>query len=71
MLIPTLVQASSETDARDAAAQAFYKQTGIESNVNNFIQNKLIPEKHKELLGNIAVVIKTAATQKIEVKWSF
>lgn len=61
----------NEEDAKKAILSAFYKQSGIEDNVNRFIENKIIPPEHKEMLGRVSIIVKTVVTQKVEATWSF
>lgn len=60
-----------EEDAKKAVLEAYYKQSGIEDNVNRFIEEKVIPPKHKEMLGRITIIVKTVVTQKVEATWTF
>lgn len=60
----------AESDAVKAIVTATYKQTGIEDNVNKYI-NDHVPKKYKDFTGNIVVVVKTAVSQKVEYNWTF
>lgn len=61
----------AEKDAIQAIATATYKQTGTEENINRFIEEKIIPREHKELLGRITLIVNTLITQRVETTWSF
>lgn len=69
--VATAGDKGNEEDAKRAILEAFYKQSGIESNVNRFIEEKVIPPQHKEMLGRVAIVLRTVVTQKVEATWSF
>ena len=60
----------AEEDAKKAMLEATYKQTGVENNINKYIENR-IPKKQKEIAGRISIVVSTIITQKASYKWTF
>ena len=72
-LIIFLCQASNYDEAGHKAAEAAYKQTGLEENVNKFIdkQKDKMPNEFKTIGGILYPVIKTITTQRVEVKYEF
>lgn len=64
----------AEEEAIKSIVTATYKQSGIESNMNNYISDleyKYIPPEHKELIGRVTIIVNTLVTQRLSVSWSF
>lgn len=62
--------AEAEQDAARAISEAFYKQSGIESNVSNMVKDA-IPKKYEATITNVTTLINTAVTKRISVTWTF
>lgn len=62
--------ADAEVDAKRAALEALYKQTGIEKNITEYAE-KQIPDKYKPIVGKIVTIGRVIITQKVEYKWNF
>lgn len=60
----------NEADAYRAAAEAAYKQTGMETEVQH-IQNRLLPKKVQEVGGWVLTVGKIAQEKKVVWTWTF
>lgn len=62
--------AEAEVDAKRAAAEALYKQTGVEKSLTEYAE-KRIPDKYKPIIGKVTTVVRVIVSQKVEYKWSF
>lgn len=73
--IPSLSFANSEQEeASRAIILAMYKQSGMESNVNDFIkyqQEKYVPKEYKPVVDRFTLVVHTIFTQRISAEWTF
>lgn len=70
---PLSAQASPDQAALSAASQAFYKSSGIETMVNDYVQRQLkhVPENVKIVVGNTALVVKCVSEKRITYQWTF
>jgi len=60
----------AEKDAIRSAAEACYKQTGIEKNLTEYAQRQ-IPNKYKPILSRATMFTRVLVSQKLEMKWTF
>jgi len=60
----------SEETAIKTVLEITYKETGIEDNINNYIQS-LIKDEYKKYLETILPIADTIHKQKIEISWEF
>ena len=64
---------SNEHDAYHSTALASYKASGLESDVDRFVQKELknVPKNIQTIASNIFLVGKTIQERKITYEWSF
>jgi hypothetical protein len=65
-----VTNAEAEQDAIRNAAEALYKQTGIEKNITEYTE-KRIPNEYKPMISKVTIFTRALVTKKVEFKWSF
>lgn len=61
---------AEENEALRTAARAFYKQSGTERDVNDFVKRE-VPKGLQTVVGNAAWITKIVNERKIVYTWSF
>lgn len=61
---------AQEQEALRYSSEAFYKQSGLQDMINNYV-NKKVPKELQNVAGNVFLVSKMVQEQKITVSWSF
>lgn len=60
----------AEIDAKKAAVEAAYRQSGIEDQVNRLVENR-VPSEYKPLIAKTTMIARVLLEQKVELKWSY
>lgn len=70
---PATGAAGDEGEAYRSAALASYKQSGLETMVDSYVQRQLkhVPQTVQDVAANTFLVAKTIQERKITYKWSF
>lgn len=73
MTAPMTSNAGNEQDAYHAAAEASYKESGLEDMVNHYVEKQLkhVPEVVKTTVGDVFLVGKTIQERRLSYTWSF
>jgi ribosomal protein S3AE len=60
----------AEEEALRKGFEAAYKQSGVEENINKFVERE-VPKKYKEFAGQIAPIAKIFVNKEVGYKWEF
>lgn len=60
----------AEEEAIRKGAEATFKQSGMEENINIFIDKK-IPKVYKKLAEQVAPIVKIVINKEVDYKWEF
>jgi len=70
---PATSTAGIEGDCYHALAEASYKQSGIEKNVNRYIEHQLkfVPKEAQTIVGNSFLIAKMIQEGKVSYTWIY